>query len=180
MRNLLDYEPPYMQDYLEIREICEAEQPEVELVWGGLESAFLDMFIDSLDEYGCSRWEKILKVTPFPSDTLVDRRFRIKTLINSQLPYTYTHVYDVLTNICGEGKFTMNLNHAQYTLSILVELTAKRQLDVVVEKLKLIIPANLILIVEIRYNQHSLFIGKFTHADLSAYTHRMLREDVIY
>lgn len=179
MRNLLDYEPPYMQDYLEIREICEAEQPEVELLWGGLESAFLDMFIDSLDEYGCSRWEKILKVTPFPSDTLADRRFRIKTLVNSQLPYTYTHVYDVLTNICGEGKFVMTLNHSSYVLTILLELTVKRQLDIVIEKLGAILPANLILIVDLRYNQHQKYIGHFTHEDLSVYTHDQLRNEVI-
>ena len=39
-------------------------------------------------------------------------------------------------------------------------------------------PANLIITVELRYNQH-LTLAKFTHAQLSQYTHKELREEVI-
>lgn len=177
MRDMIEYLPPYMAEYVEMQRICDAEHPEFDVLWDESNRTFLESFVDSLDDYGCMRWEKILKITPFASDTLNDRRFRIKTLINSQLPYTYTHVYDVLVNLCGEGKFTMNLDHNEYILSVLVELTAKRQLDVVVEKLKVILPANLLLVIDLRYNQHSLFIGNYTHDELTVFLHREMKED---
>ena len=69
----------------------------------------------------------------------------------------------------------MTLYNDEYRLRILLELTIKKLFDEVEKTVKRMIPANLILEVELRYNQH-LQLKAFTHEYLKAYTHNGLRE----
>lgn len=50
--------------------------------------------------------------------------------------------------------------------------------DAVVIMLERITPQNMILTVELRYNQHAL-LKKYTHAQLKAFTHKQIREEVM-
>ncbi len=177
-RKLIDYLPQVLKDIREYRSIVEAEESELVDLWTALENALKDNFINDATENGVLRLESILKIIPKAADTLEDRKFRIKARFNEQLPYTFRTLQERLTNLCGEDGYTCELFNGAYTLKIRIELVAKGQYDAVSDLLERVVPANLVIDLDLRYNQH-LVLKKFTHAQLSAYTHKQLKEEVI-
>ena len=172
------YQPLIIKDYREFKEIAEIENTILTDCWSSSNNVFLDQFIETLTDNGCKRWEKILNIQPKGTDTLEVRRFRIKSRINEDLPYTYNALVNVLNSLCGEGQYTINLYNNEYRLKILIELTAKKLFDEVESTVKRMIPANMILEVSLRYNQY-LHFKKYTYGQLSVYTNKQLREEVL-
>mgnify|MGYP005756624091 FL=1 len=172
------YQPLIIKNYREFKEIAEIENTILTDCWSSSNNVFLDQFIETLTDNGCKRWEKILNIQPKGTDTLEVRRFRIKSRINEDLPYTYKALVNVLNSLCGEGQYTINLYNNEYILKILIELTAKKLFDEVESTVKRMIPANMILEVSLRYNQY-LHFKKYTYGQLSVYTNKQLREEVL-
>lgn len=177
-RNLIDYIPQVLKDVREYKNVMEVEQPEIINLWNELENALKDNFINDATQNGVLRLEKILKIVPKASDTLDIRKFRILARFNEQLPYTFRTLQERLTTLCGKDGYTLELKNDIYTLKVRIELIVKGQYDAVDNLLRRITPANLIIDLDLRYNQH-LTLAKFTHAQLAAYTHKQLKEEVI-
>jgi len=176
--NILDYLPSVISDTLEFQQLANAENPEIDSLWVAHEEVFNTQFIDALNEEGCRRWEKILKVSPMGTDTLADRRFRILTHLNAELPYTLNQLKNLLASLCGANGYTLELLNDEYKLIVRITLTAKKSIVDVEKMLKRVIPANLILDLSLLYNQYQTISGK-THGELAAYLHNQLREEVI-
>lgn len=167
-----------LKDIKEFQIIDEVENPEIDKLNTAIEDLIDDQFISTATERGIARREKMLRITPFTDDTLETRRFRVGNRWNEQLPYTYRVLENKLNQMCGEDGYAMTLNAGQYTLNIKIELTKKRMFDEVNIMSRKMVPSNIIIKVELRYNQHST-LAKFTHAQLSAYTHKQLREEAL-
>lgn len=176
-RFLIDYLPPFMQEYHEMKKIMEVEQPEVDNLWGSCTNALDDQFVLSATENGVKRWEKVIGITPKDTDTLDERKFRILSKMNQELPYTITKLKESLNVLCGEGNFSINLQTANYHIEVKLALTNKNNYSDVVDLLSKMIPANLTQWVRIMYNDHNV-IGQFTHDELTFYTHEHLRNEV--
>ena len=178
MKRVEEYYPNVLHDIEEYMEIAKTENPELEIAWQSVIDLADDQFIETATERGVARREKILKITPFADDDLESRRFRVLARENDKLPYTYRVLVNRLDQLCGKDGYVMTRNLGNYTLNIKIELTKKRMFDEVDKLVKKMAPSNLIITVELRYNQH-LTLAKFTHAQLSQYTHKELREEVI-
>ena len=176
-RLLIDHLPPFMQEYQEIQKVMGAEQPEVDTLWDNCENALDDQFVLSATKNGVSRWEKIMGITPKGTDTLDERKFRILTKMNQELPYTITKLKESLTTLCGEGNFSIDLQAENYHIEVKLALTNKNNYSDVLDLLTKMIPANLTQWVQIMYNNHSV-IDQFTHTELTSYTHEQLRNEV--
>ena len=85
---LMEYLPQVLRDTAEFQQIMSVEQESADRFFEALDSVFSNQFIDTADETGIRRYEKILNLTPKDTDRLDDRRFRIKAKINEQLPFT--------------------------------------------------------------------------------------------
>ena len=72
----------------------------------------------------------------------------------------------------------VTINVADKTLKVKIELTVKGMFQAVEEMLERITPQNMVLTVELRFNQHSL-LTKYTHAELAVFTHEQLRNEVL-
>lgn len=72
-------------------------------------------------------------------------------------------------------KYVLTRDVANKTLFVKIELTVKGQFDAVVVMLERITPQNMVLDIELRYNQHSK-LAQYTHAQLAVYSHEQLRE----
>jgi len=177
-RPLIDYLPQVLKEVREYKAIMATEEPELRTLWTALEDALKDNFVSEATEHGVLRLESILKITPKVADTLTDRRFRIKARFNEQLPYTFRTLEERLRTLCGEDGYTCELLSDSHMLSVRVEVVAKGQYSAVEELLHRLAPANLIIDLELRYNQNAT-LKNFTHAQLSAYTHKHLKEEVI-
>lgn len=75
--DLVSYLPPFMQSYKEPVAALEAENPEFSLMWSATDRCLRNRFISTADEYGISRFEKMLKIYPTADDTLESRRSRV-------------------------------------------------------------------------------------------------------
>lgn len=176
-RQLIDYLPLYVANYREIQAIMAAEQPEVLNLWQALQDVFDDQFIWDATENGVMRWEKILGIVPKATASLGERKFTILTKINEQLPFTMRALQQQLSNLCGDG-YSVELQHAIYKLIVKVALTSKSNFTDVGELLKRVVPANLVIDLDLMYNQHQT-LAPYTHAQLGAYTQWQLRNEVI-
>ena len=173
-----DLWPPIMQELKEFQKIAEIEETFFERLKQEIQNIVDDQFIQTATEKGIVRRERMLRISPFADDTLETRRFRVQGLWNDKLPYTYRVLQERLDSLCGPDGYVMELNAGEYSLNIKIELTKTRMFDEVVRFTRQMVPANIIITVELRYNQH-LTLANFTHRQLSRYTHYQLRNEVI-
>ena len=75
--DLVSYLPPYLQQYnQETVAALEAENPEFRLIWEASDRVLYNEFIATADEYGISRFEKILNILPSKEDALESPDFK--------------------------------------------------------------------------------------------------------
>ena len=178
MTKILDLWPPIMRELKEFQKIAEIEGSLFEQLEQEIEDLVNDQFIQTATEKGIARREKMLKISPFVDDTLETRRFRVQSLWADKLPYTYRVLVERLDNLCGPDGYVMELNAGEYSLDIKIELTKRRMFDEVVRFTRQMVPANIVITVELRYTQH-LNLANYTHGQLSQYTHYQLRNEVV-
>lgn len=118
--DLLSYLPPFMQEYREFQALFSAENPEFMLVWKAAEKLLNNEFIATADEYGISKFEKLLNILPNASDSLEDRRFRVQMRWFDYMPYTLRSITQKIESIPCEQKplITHNFNTG-YTLTVM-------------------------------------------------------------
>lgn len=142
-RKLIDYLPYVVQDFKEFQGITNGEQPEFDLVWDAHEQVFTNQFIDTMDNYGLSRWESMLKITPKGTDTLETRRARIKTQLNNFVPYPIRVFVQMLTAIANGEPFTLTMEPGSYLLEIVTEWGASGQVEGLEYLIENILPCNI-------------------------------------
>jgi hypothetical protein len=176
-RRLIDYLPPFIADYREIKAIMEAEQITAEKVWTDAENTLADQFVQTATENGVKRYEKILSIVPKGTYTLDERRFQILARMNEQLPYTLNQLNEMLTALCGEDGYYLTLDTNAYELRVKLALYNEHNVQAVEELLYKVVPANIINKIML-FNTH-LTISDFTHEQLSTHTYKGVREDVL-
>lgn len=176
--NIEHYQPDVIKDYREFKAIAQTENPELYLLWTASDNAFNDQFVDTLTINGCERWEKMLGIQPMGTDTLEERRFRIKARLNENLPYTMRMLKNSLSALCGADGYSLTLYAGEYRLKILVELTVKKMFAEAESMVKRMIPANMIIDISLRYNQW-LTLKPLTWGQAAGYTWGGIREEVI-
>ena len=173
--DLKDYWPLVVKRILEFEKIADAENPEINNLWAAHKDVLDNQFIRTLTEEGCKRWEDILNIVPMGTDTLEDRRFRILARINADLPFTFRQLENMLYALCGDD-YTCELVNNDYKLVVRLALGVRRQYDEVSSLLKKVVPANLLIDLDLLWNQY-LLLEPFIHEDLEPYTHEELREE---
>lgn len=174
--DLLSYLPPVLQLVREFQALAQAGDIEADALWEGTAEMTANQFVDTLNLYGVKRWEGMLGIKPLGTDTLEDRRFRIKAWMNHSLPYTIRSLNNMISGLCGADGYTLTLEGFEMTVRL--ELTVKKQFYEVENLLERVVPANIRLAVQIRYNQY-FKLRQRTHAELAAYTHDGIRNEVV-
>lgn len=142
--DLPGYLPPYLQEYRELMQALNAENPEFKAVWKETQWILDNNFVVSADGYGLLRFEKILGIHPGKSETLEERRLHILARLNERRPYTLRALRELLGNICGDRFRSASVDTDRYTLEVNV-LDGKPDLfPIVRELLDHIVPANII------------------------------------
>lgn len=177
-RLLIKYLPPFMQEYIEIQAIMNTEQLDIDALWTAIKNAFDDQYIMDATEYGVMRWESMLKISPKPTETLDERKFRILAYLNRKLPYTMTRLKELLTVLCGVDGFIIDLRAEHYYINIKLGVGNHNKFEEVKKLLNTVLPANLTQEVTLLYNPHRV-LGLFRHCDLAKYNNGDLRKKVI-
>ena len=153
---LCSYLPEVIKNVREYQVLCNVQTPQVNAMWKALEVVFDNGFLESLTEYGCQRWEKILQLTPDKSESLEIRRKNIWIRLNENLPYTWKRLVMLMDSICGENGYTMTLYHNDYFLDVSIQLTEQNLeshiVKQVLEMFERVLPANIEYIKKFRYD----------------------------
>ena len=176
MRKYKDYLPEELKKYKEFQAIGDTVDKQFDKLETDKRRVLLNGFIMSLDDYGCTRWEKMLHLVRRDSDSLEDRRKRILIKFLNQLPYTEKRLREMLDSICGEDGYHLEVNITEECVRVKIELGRKNQFREVQKMLEDIVPLNLWLDVQLLYNTHRV-LGGYTHRHLAKFTHRGLREE---
>ena len=177
-KKLQDYLPPILLKTYEFPLLCDTEQPEIDRLHDAADAVLDAQFLSTAGEYAIQRSEKIFGVVPQDTDTLDERRFKVLTRINTQLPFSVRRLRQQLATLCGADGYKLEVSGGKYTLSVKVALTAKRNQQAVEELLADIVPANMVCTTSLLYNQHA-DLTRFTHAQLALLTHFEIREEVL-
>ena len=111
--DLVSYLPPFLADFKEIRLTLEAENPEFVLLWKASDQVLQNELIATADEFGISRFEKLLGIFPETGDSLEVRRTRVQNRWSLQGP-------SPAQGECGKGRkrkaFSKNFNEVTLRL----------------------------------------------------------------
>lgn len=177
-RRLIDYLPPVLKEYVEFQALMGAEQTEAEYLWNAADRAFQDFFLAELTENGIQRWESILQIIPYASDSLSERRTRIRAKLSEQLPFTLPMLHAQLQALCGPGNYVIALTPSIYLLEVKIALVSKSNFKDVEQLLEKMVPANIKVELSLLYNRYEQ-LSELTHAGLAERTHKEIREEVI-
>lgn len=177
-KKLQDYLPPILLKTYEFPLLCDTEQGEFDRLAEAADAVLDAQFLSTAGEYAISRYEKIFGVVPQDTDTLDERRFKVLTKINTQLPFSVRRLRQQLATLCGEDGYTLEVSGGKYTLAVKVALTAKRNQQAVEELLEDIVPANMVCTTSLLYNTWEQ-IKRLTWGELKKLTWREIKEEVL-
>lgn len=142
-RKLINYLPYQIREFKEYKGITTGEQPEFELAWNYWQEVFDNQYIDTAGDYGLSRWEKMLGITPKATDTLEARRIRIKTRLNNLTPYTFRVFMRMMKFLADGEPFEVYLNPGTYLLRLILQWGAQGKIESLEWLIQEIIPENI-------------------------------------
>lgn len=141
---MIEYYPHVLRDYREIKGVADGQQWLFGRLWAAVERVFENQFVETMDDMGLERWERILGIRPKGTATFPERRFAVLLKLNqAQLPYTYRSLRRYLGSVSGD--FETRLNHGAYFLWLRVRLEGYRQRDELAGVLRQMLPANIVL-----------------------------------
>ena len=108
--DLVSYLPSFITEFKEVCTALKAENPEFKLAWENIDRILYNEFIKTADEYGISRFEKLLDIFPNAEDSLEDRRKKILIKWFDMIPYTIKMLKKQIALICGEDNFFIFLH----------------------------------------------------------------------
>gem|GEM_PF-386953 len=142
-KRLIDYLPPFMQDFAEIKAIMHTENPELDRAWHDIQMPLADAFILDCDEYSIKKYETFVGITSNPEDTLDSRKARVLIWWNNFIPYTYRVLVRRLNSLCGTGNYEIYGNLEDYELFIATHLMFSGQVESLEHLLEQIVPMNM-------------------------------------
>lgn len=177
-RQLINYLPEWLRDFNEMKKLARAEQDQAEKLWKICESIWDNNFLDTLDLHGCDRWETMLHIKPKDSYSLAERRNNIKSRVVEQRPFTVKKLEQMLDSICGKERYELSIEPDKYKITCKIELTSKNMLNDTQELMRRVIPANMLMDIDLKYNTYAM-LAEFTNKQLNTYTYKQLREEVM-
>ena len=157
--DLLSYWMPILRQIREFREIAKTEEKELKLILEAIDRALANMFIETADEYGISRFEQMMGIIPNAEDDLEHRRLEVLIRWGDKAPYTYRTLYDKLYSLCGADRFSIVERYDEYLIEIVTHLGVKGSLDTVQSFLVEMLPCNMVLDLKNILDESSTTVG---------------------
>lgn len=141
--DLAEYLPPFLREYKELRAVMEAENPELETAWKAARRVLDNEFIETADEFGITRFEKLLGIVPLVGDTLESRRARVYSRWFTELPYTLRMFVKKVEMMSGGSEFSVTEDYDNYRVRVDTAFELFRQTDELERLVELMFPCNI-------------------------------------
>lgn len=175
--SLVGYLPPLLADVRELAKICALEQPLFDTAKEDLANVQREQFAVICGEYGLSRWEAMLKITPREGADEEERTRAVLFRLNEQLPFTLQKLEMLLGLVSPENSCELALDYDERRLDVGLSLYCKPVERLITEVLHRTLPANILCVLQWKYNTHTI-VGGYTHEELAERTYYAIREEV--
>lgn len=143
--NIIEYWIKELRKIREFQEIAKTENLEFLRLYGETDRTLKNLFIETADEYGVKRLEKIAGIYPEAEDTLTQRKARLYVYWNDKEPYTEGGLKQRLENLCGAGNYEIISDYKNYLIHIITNVGGYGIFDEITRILDYFLPANLVL-----------------------------------
>ena len=178
MKKYIEYLPEFLRNIEEFNAIGSCEDVILQDIGKYFQDTENSQWIGTSGERGLERREKIMGISVLKGTSDDERRKIIMSKWNNYIPYTYYTIRSWLESICGKDNFELRIDYEGYKVIIELGLDFKNYENMIYSECRVMIPANMILILNIIYTRHSE-LTPFTYSGLSIYTHRGIRENEI-
>lgn len=138
------YLPPFLKEFLELREILGAEEPEFQELVKQYDDVLKDNFIITATERGIARFESTLGIRPDASASLETRRSAVLTKWWDATPYTLRTLKNRIALIQGNSNIQISFDKDNpYCIQIVTRLETAGQVDDLAYIIQTMLPANL-------------------------------------
>lgn len=161
-------------DIAEIYAINDEQADELDRALEALED---NIFISTMNEEKTKRWEAILSLKPKDTDSLNDRRFRVRSRVLEKLPYSYRVLLRKLEALCPDG-VEFIVNNAEESVVVKVALKSRAMTEEVDSMLDDVLPLNMTYLVIIMFNSWGMFMNR-TWEQMQEMTWKIMREKVL-
>lgn len=168
--------PDIFTNIPEIAKIYDINERQGEDLENAVERIDQNIFLDTMDETMIARWEDILKLNPLDTDTVEDRRFRVKSKVIEKLPYTYQVIVRKLDILCPLG-YALIISDDRTDVLVKLALKSKNTIEDVGTMMEDMLPLNMTFDVMVLWNDYNT-ISKYTHEELAVFTYGSIKEDV--
>lgn len=148
---LLSYLPLYYQASRVMRSICQTVGKELDDSRETIQAVFKQFYVDTADEWGLKIWERELELPPGDSETVDERRQRIKARLRGYGTATIKAI-KAAAEAYDKGSIDVAVDYSQYTVIRFVDTTGvPSNLDDLKLIVREMVPAHLALSYEQNY-----------------------------
>ena len=166
--------PDIITQIVDIAQIYRVNDTQIEELEAAVQALDDNIFLDRMGEDIIVRWEDILAIIPLSTDTLKDRRSRIKTKVIGQIPCTYRGVLNLISQLLGDTLSTLIINTSTKNICVYLWKTHRNDGAIVEALCEDILPLDYTYSTEVNWNDHG-FLSNYRHEELSMHTHEELR-----
>lgn len=171
--DIIDYVPPFLQEFKEFQVLCETENKEIKKLWSGLETVLNNQFIKYADEDGVKRMEDIIGIIPkLGIESLEFRKDRVLNRMTMFPPFSFPFLLMQLDLTIGSGKYKAYIDHEKYTLyleSSAVDQSWYNEISFTINKVK---PCNIVFVNK-PLNNEALWINESIGLSSISYNYRL-------
>lgn len=148
------YCPPTVRELQEFQKLGEIEGAILEEAAAAKATLERNQWILTAERGGLLRLAGMMGFYGAEQMETEDLREEMLSRWSSRSPYTYFHLQDWLDGCVGAENYTGTLEKENYRLRLVLELCVKEKQDFLQKHLRKIIPANLVLQVNLNVNTH--------------------------
>lgn len=139
--DILSYYPEFLQETEEYKAICEAVNPEFDLLFQRVQQTINNILPETTNTRGITDYEQWLGLRSDPTLSLKERQAQVIAKLNETLPYTEIRLQRILAAIVGWGHFTYERFGAY--VHIILDETCYKAVNAVMNMLDSVLPLNL-------------------------------------
>lgn len=159
------YLPAAVESLWEFEKLGEIESPILQEAAEAKEKLIQNQWILTAEREGLLRFAKMIPLQNAEKMETEVLRQEVLYRWNCHSPYTQFHLLDWLDGCCGTDGYQAFLYQEEYRLRLLLELREKEKKSFLEKHLRKIIPANLVLQVDLNTNTHGK-LKRMTHGKM--------------
>lgn len=142
-----EYVPDVYKGVKEMDELVKAQDHNWDILISLVDKEYARMYIQTSDEIGVERFERVMEITADPSiETLEFRKERLLARSNSTLPYTTIWLRNYLNAVIGETNYELDVDYDDLIITLygfLLDYSWSREVAYTIRDIK---PCNVVFI----------------------------------